>query len=49
MEMNPQDPYWSMHELDMETYAKLKQIYSDLYPRFFTALEKIKSEVSRQK
>jgi DNA-binding Lrp family transcriptional regulator len=49
MEMNPQDPYWSMHELDMETYTKLKQIYSDLYPRFFTALEKIKTEVSMQK
>jgi hypothetical protein len=49
MEMNPQDPYWSMHELDNETYIKLKQIYSDLYPRFFTALEKLKDEVSRQK
>ena len=49
MEMNPQDPYWSMHELDMETYTKLKQIYSILYPRFFAELEKIKSEVFKQK
>lgn len=49
LEMNPQDPYWSMHELDMETYIKLKQIFSILYPRFFAELEKIKSEVSKQK
>jgi hypothetical protein len=49
MEMNPQDPYWSMHELDMETYTKLKQIYSILYPKFYVELEKIKNEVSKQK
>ena len=47
MEMNPQDPYWSRYELDMETYTKLKEIYSDLYPRFFTTLEKIRNDVSR--
>jgi hypothetical protein len=49
MEMNPQDPYWSMHELDMETYTKLKQIYRNLYPRFFAELEKIKNEISKEK
>jgi hypothetical protein len=49
LEMDPQDPYWSMHELDMETYTKLKRIYNDLYPRFFTALEKIKNEISKEK
>ena len=48
-EMNPQDPYWSMYELDRETYNKLNQIYSELYPRFFGELEKIKAEVSKQK
>lgn len=49
LEMNPQDPYWSMYELDNETYTKLKQIYSNIYPRFYEELEKIRSEVSRQK
>ncbi len=48
LEMNPQDPYWSMHELDMETYTKLKQIYGDLYPKFFVELEKIKNEVFKE-
>ena len=43
LEMNPQDHYWSMHELDMETYTKLKQIYENLYPKFFAELEKIKN------
>ena len=47
--MNPQDPYWSMYELDNETYTKLKQIYSNIYPRFYEELEKIKSEVSKPK
>ena len=48
-EMNPQDPYWSMYELDRETYNKLNQIYSEIYPKFFVELEKIKNEASKQK
>ena len=35
LEMNPQDPYWSMHELDMETYTKLKQIYKTYIQIFY--------------
>lgn len=49
LEMNPQDPYWSMYELDNETYTKLKQIYGNIYPTFYEELEKIKSEVSKPK
>jgi hypothetical protein len=44
LEMNPQDPYWSMYELD-QTYNKLNQIHSELYLRFFIELEKRRLKV----
>jgi hypothetical protein len=42
--MNSQDPYWSMYELDRETYNKLNQIYSGFYLRFFYRIRKKKTE-----
>jgi hypothetical protein len=44
LEMNPQDPYWSMYELD-QTYNKLNQIHSELYLMFFIELEKRRLKV----
>jgi len=48
LEMNPHDPYWSMYELDNETYIKLNEIYKNTYPKFYAELEKIKNMVLKQ-